>query len=266
MDYFNNNFAGFLFKNIIPILIVLFIIYIVSQLKKLSEYKKEIQKRFDQVLTEYLNKKINETKEVTNNILTEYGREDVVSTEITRFLSTIEKGQSGDVNDKVNASNAINKFRLSKDIDLERYPSLAKLKELGTFNELDMTSLDNGVALARKEYNTYAFRYNQVASGFPIQYLTGLFGYKSHYSIFGNPKSTSYHVEYEELDSIEEENTSLSNLNYSENNKEEKKDAEIEKLDMPELNEVQIEHSDVVLKPTQDLHSLSDNSNNNENS
>ena len=254
----SDSLSKIIFNDMIPILCFLFIVYVVLQIKKLGEYKKEIQKRFNQVLTEYLNKKINEAKEVTDNILKEYGREDAVSTEISRLLTTIEKGQSGDINDKVYTSNAINKFRLSKDVDLERYPSLAKLKELGTFNEADMASVDNGVALARKEYNTYAFRYNQVASGFPVQYVTGLVGLKSHYNIFGNPKTTHYDVNYETLDSNIEEDNSLSALNYSSVDREEQKKEEIEKLDMPEEKEVQIEHSDVVFKPSQDLHSLSD--------
>ena len=96
MFKFSGNLADVLFSNIVPILIIVFIFYIISQFKKMGEYKKEIQKRFDQALTEYLNKKINEAKEVTDSILQEYGREDAVSTEISRLLVTIEKGQSGD--------------------------------------------------------------------------------------------------------------------------------------------------------------------------
>ena len=132
------NMAVWLFTNLIPILIVLGIIYVISQFRKMSELRKEIQKRFDQVLTEYLNKKIIEAKETTDSVLKEYGREDEVSTEISRLLLTIEKGESGDINDKVSASNALNKFRLKKDIDYERYPALTKVAALGTFNEEDM--------------------------------------------------------------------------------------------------------------------------------
>ena len=258
MFKFSGNLADIIFSNIIPILIVVFCLYIYSQFKKMGEYKKDIQKRFDQVLTEYLNKKINEAKEVTDSILNEYGREDAVSTEISRLLATIEKGQSGDINDKVNTSNAINKFRLSKDVDLERYPSLAKLKDLGTFNEVDMSSLDNGVALARKEYNTYAFRYNQIASGFPMMYLTKLFGYKSHYVIFGNPKSASYQANYETLESEVVIDESLSSLNLPKEKEETVKEVVDENKQVDEENEVVIQHSDVVLKPTLDVNSLSE--------
>ena len=105
------NLAVLLFKNLIPILIVLGIIYVISQFRKLSEFRREIQKRFDQVLTEYLNKKIIEAKETTDSILKEYGREDEVSTEISRLLLTIEKGESGDINDKEQDSNDLNKIR-----------------------------------------------------------------------------------------------------------------------------------------------------------
>ena len=168
--------SDLIFGNFIPILLFLGLIYVGVQVKKLSDYRKEIQKRFDQVLTEYLNNKINYAKGVINDILAEYGREDTVSTEINRLMIAIEKGASGDINDKVMTSNAINKFKLSKSVDLEKYPSMSKLNGIGVFNEQEMASVDNGVALARKEYNMNAFRYNQVASGFPMQYLVKLFG------------------------------------------------------------------------------------------
>ena len=257
------NMAVWLFKNFVPILIVLGILYTISQFKKMADIRKEIQKRFDQVLTEYLNKKIIEAKETTDSILKEYGREDEVSTEISRLLITIEKGESGDINDKVSASNALNKFRLKKDIDYERYPSLTKVAALGTFNEEDMNSLNNGVALARKEYNTYAFRYNQVASGFPVQYICKFIGFKSHYNIFGNPKA---HVEVPEIEvKVEEEpeTLSLNSLNLMKKSVEDiaKEQGALEEENTE--NEVLLEHSDVVLKPTKSVTSLSDNTNNN---
>ena len=39
------NMAVWLFEHFVPILIVLGILYIVSQFKKMSEFRKEIQKR-----------------------------------------------------------------------------------------------------------------------------------------------------------------------------------------------------------------------------
>ena len=91
----SGNLANLIFGNFIPILVIVGIFYIASQLKKMSDYRKELQKRFDQVLTEYLNKKILFAKDVMNQILEEYGREDAVSTEISRLMVAIEKGESG---------------------------------------------------------------------------------------------------------------------------------------------------------------------------
>ena len=87
----SGNLANLIFGNFIPILLIIGVLYIISQVKKMSDYRKELQKRFDQVLTEYLNKKINFAKDVMNNILNEYGREDEVSTEINRLMVAIEK-------------------------------------------------------------------------------------------------------------------------------------------------------------------------------
>ena len=97
----SGSLAELIFNNFIPILIVVAILYIASQIRKMSEYRKELQKRFDQVLTEYLNMKINFAKDVMNTILSEYGREDAVSTEINRLMIAIEKGASGSLDIKI---------------------------------------------------------------------------------------------------------------------------------------------------------------------
>ena len=207
--------SDLIFGNIFLILLIGFGAYLFLQFKFLSEKNKEINKQFDKVLSKYLNEKIVQAKETTDNILKEYGREDAVSTEISRLLLTIEKGESGDINDKVITSNAINKFKLSKKVDLERYPSLKKLDELGTFTVADMSSLDNGIALARKEYNALAFRYNEKAGGFPMSYLVKTLKLTQSYKIFDAPKSSSYEMNYEVFEEEEPEINSLTSLNRS---------------------------------------------------
>ena len=74
----SGNLANLIFGNFIPILLIIGVLYIISQVKKMSDYRKELQKRFDQVLTEYLNKKINFAKDVMNNILNEYFPESLI--------------------------------------------------------------------------------------------------------------------------------------------------------------------------------------------
>lgn len=247
--------SDLIFGNIFLILLIGFGAYLFLQFKFLSEKNKEINKQFDKVLSKYLNEKIVQAKETTDNILKEYGREDAVSTEISRLLLTIEKGESGDINDKVITSNAINKFKLSKKVDLERYPSLKKLDELGTFTVADMSSLDNGIALARKEYNALAFRYNEKATGFPLQYLTKLFGFKEHFVIFDAPKSEKYDELYEVFEEEEPEINLISSLNLQ--NREEKQEND-EKIEQAEEKEIVMEYSDIVLKPTKALTELTD--------
>ena len=74
-----------------------------------------------------------------------------------------------------------------------------------------------------------------------MQYLVKLFGFKTHYVIFGNPKSMSYHTNYETLDSDDESN-SLSSLNRV------KKDVETGSKEQEnkreELQDIQIEHKE----------------------
>lgn len=245
--------SDLIFGNMFLIIIIGLVSYIVIQFKDLSTKSKEINIRFSKELKDYLNKKIKEAEETTDNILKEYGREDEISTEISRLLLTIEKSSSGDINDMVSSSNAINKFKLNKNVDLERYPSLKKLQNLGTFNEKDLESFDNGIALARKEYNAMAFRYNQKAGGFPLQYLTKLFGFKEHYIIFDSPKSENYEEEYEVFEEEEPEINLITSLNQQE--KIEEKQEVVEEV-KEENNDIVMEHSDIILKPSKDLSKL----------
>lgn len=254
----------FIFNNM-PLLIVLAIgVYFYKNYKDLKEKTDKINLLFEQVLDKYLSEKITHAKEVTDRILEEYNREDTVSTEISRFVTIIDKGISGRVNDKVETSNAINKFKLSKKIDYNRFPSLLELNKLGTFTEEDMESLDNGVALARREYNAQAFRYNEKASGFPIQYVVKLFGLNSHFVIFDAPKSKAYEEAYEVFDEQEPEINTISVLNRTEEKTLDIKEEVEEVVDKKELGEINIEHSDLVLKPSIDINdsSLSDNKDN----
>ena len=164
--------------------------------------------------------------------------------EINRLLLLIEKGVTGNINDKVETSNAINKFKLSKKIDLKKYPFLKELEDLGTFNEEDMNSKENGIAIARKEYNTQAFRYNEKASSFLMQYLTKSLKLNQQYLIFDAPKASKYEENYEVFEEEEPEINSLSSLNIPMNQDEElnkliyKNDyEEIKAEDLPEKKE-----------------------------
>lgn len=241
---------NFIFNNIILFLVIGAGIFIYTQYKNLKTKRIAINSLFTQVLDEYLTKRINEAKDITTRILQEYNREDEVNTEISRLLTMIEKGIQGSANDKVETSNAINRFKLSKNIDLDRYPMLAELNNIGTFTEEDMNSLDNGVAIARRDYNAEAFRYNEKASEFPIQYLVKLFGLREQYIIFDPPKSKMYEQTYEVFEEEEPEIHTLEAMNI-------RTDTSIDLPKEKETNKnIEIEHSDTILKPTLEIEEI----------
>lgn len=241
--------VNFIFDNVIWVVIAGFIYYLYVSYKDLKKEIGIISNLFTKTLDTYLKKKIDEALTTTDSILTKYGREDTVSTEINRLLLMIEKGVDGSINDKVATSNAINKFKLSKKIDFERYPYLLELNKLGTFTDDDMNSIDNGIAIARREYNAEAFRYNEKASGILIQFLTKLMKLPSQFIIFDPPKTSRYEEKYEvfEETDLPEINT-LTMLNRSEgpSNYLVNDEDNTEELD---LEEITIEHNDEVLKP-----------------
>ena len=249
-----NNLANAVFGNLFLIALIIIGFYIFYTFKELSKRVAEMKRQFDKVLDSYITEKIKKAKETADSILKTYGKEDAVSTEITRLLLTIEKGESGNLNDKVATCNALNKFHLNEQVDLEKYPELAKLKDLKVFTEEELNQMDNGLALARREYNAQAFLYNAKAGGFPIQYLTKLFGYKGHYIIFDTQNFENYSENYEVFEEEEKEADLMDNLNQKAKKEEEKKvefNANNEKIE-----DIVIEHTDTVFKPSVDLTSL----------
>ncbi len=245
--------ANFLFGNIFLIILVAIIIYTIRQYKDLKERTASINDIFKKTLDAYLTTKMNEAKEDADKIKKEHGEDEIVAAEINRLLYQIEEFEKGSINDKVAASNSINKFKVSKKIDFEKYPYLKELEGLGTFTEEDMTSLENGVAIARKEYNTQAFRYNEKANEVPIQYLTKFLKLNSQFTIFDAPKYAKYVDDYEVFEEKEPEINSLTLLN---RNAEVEEKAEKLKVatDKKIINEAPvIEYSDVILKPTKKI-------------
>lgn len=207
----------FFLNNFLLVVIVILIVYLYKQYTVLKKETEDIQAIFTTTLDKYLEQKIAEAKIVADEISAEYGHVDEINMELERLNFMIEKGIAGTINDKVETSNTINKFKLSKKIDLEKYPNLLKLKEIGTFTEEDMTSIDNGIAIARKEYNTKAFQYNEKANGFPIQYFVKLLRLNAQFIIFDQPRSNRYEELYEVFEEDEPEIDSLSTLNRESN-------------------------------------------------
>lgn len=208
----------FIFKNIILIIMIVLLILIYKQYKDLKKDSIQITDIFEKVLNNYLISKIKEAEQTTASIKEKYKDSDEVKTEIDRLLITIDKGVNGRINDKVECSNAINKYKPNKNIDLEKYPELEELTRLGTFTEEDMGSLNNGIAIARRDYNALAFKYNEKSSAFPIQYLTKMLGLSPYYVIFDAPKSQSYAEKFEVFEEEEPVIDTINSLNQSTNN------------------------------------------------
>lgn len=244
---------NFIFDNFFLFVFILICYYIYRQYKDLKSRTIVINEIFEKSLNKYLEEKIKIAEDTTDRILKKYGREDTVSTEINRLLLLIERGVKGSINDKVFTSNAINKFKLSKKIDFERYPYLLELNDLGTFNEEDLSNELGEVALARKNYNAEAFRYNEKASTVIMQFMTKLLKLPSQYNLFEAQKINRYEDNYEVFEEKEPEINSLSTLNRSETVELEKNLNDLLLNNQEEKEEVTIEHSDLILKPSTDI-------------
>lgn len=213
---------NFVFSNIFLITFIFIVYYVVKNYKILKEYQEKVNSKFTETLNKYITDKINEAKEIVKGIEEKY-KDDEIKTELSKLHMIFDRDFESSINTKVDISNSLNKFRLNKNLDLEKYPDIVELNKIGTFTETDMNSLDNGVAIARREYNTLAFRYNEKASGFPIQYLTKILGLVDNYIIFDTPKSKFYELNYEAFEEEEPEINSITSLNQK-NDEEEKKE------------------------------------------
>lgn len=236
---------NFFFNNAILFIIIGSAYYIYRQYKGLKDKDKEIKIEFNKILNSYLDKKILEAAKIATDLEKEYGHVDLIRQEIERLEYTIEKGINGTINDKVETSNLLNKFKLNKKINIEKYPNLKEIQKLGTFTEEEMSSIDNGLSITRKEYNVQAFRYNEKANEFPIEYLKKYLKLVNQYAIFDAPKTSHYEEEFEVFEEKEPEINSLSSLN------------RVEEVELPKETEttteeqnVEMEYTDAVLKPS----------------
>ena len=226
--------TNFIFNNILLIAFALFCYYVYRQYKDLKNRIAEIDVSFSKVLDKYLKEKIEYAKQTTDRILKEYGKEDEISLDINRFLMIVESGENGSIIDKVKACNAINKYKINKKIDLEEYPYLKELNNLQIFSNEELASVDNGIALARQEYNAQAFKYNERASSMPINYLTKFLKIPDQFPIFDALKSDQYEENFEVFEESETmDNSLLAALNRKEEVIETKSDVTEE--DLPEV-------------------------------
>ena len=191
-----------------------FVYYSYRQYTDLKERTAKIYDLFKKTLYPYLDKRYKEAKDLANSLKEEYGHIDKLNTEIDRLLLILEKSEEGTINELVEISNLINKFKIDKKIDSKKYPRMLELNDLTIFKEEEMESLDNGLAIARKEYNTMAFRYNEKANSFPMNKLATSFKLNKQYKIFDALKTSNYDEIYEVFEEQEPEIHSLTVLNY----------------------------------------------------
>jgi len=238
--------VNFILSNMPLIIFCGFGYFIYKQYKELKDFVSKINYNFDKTLKKYLDDKIKVAREETEQILNEYNREDEVATEISRLLAIIEKCEKGTINEKVQASNAVNKFKLTKKV-VEKYPNLEKLNEMKTFTEEEIESKDNGLALARQEYNTLAYRYNEKSSGFLQQYIAKICKFPIRYVIFDALESQKYEQNFEVFEEKEQiELGSLDMLNLGPK----------EQIDLNEVKnnakreDLRVDHAADIVKPS----------------
>lgn len=207
------NIFNLIFDNILIVGFFLAVYLIYKQYNDLKNRASSILDLFNKTLLKYLEDKFNQARLLAEELKKEYGHVDKLNTEIERLLYIIDKSNEKTINNYVETSNALNKFKIDKKIDAEKYPRMLELNKIKLFTDEEMESLDNGLAIARKEYNTEAFRYNEKASSFPIQYLTKYLKLNTQYSIF-DALSKKYSDMYEVFEEEEPEINFLSSLNY----------------------------------------------------
>lgn len=247
------NIVEFILSNFIFILIGLIALYIFITYKSLADKKSRMKRQFDKVLDTYLANKINLANNTANLILNEYGREDAVRTEIIRLQVIIKKGIEGSIADKVETANVLNKFKVNKEIDTNRYPHFKELENINPFYDIDIHSITDDVAIARRDYNNVAMEYNEQAGGTPTQYIVKLLGLETQFPVFDSIIQENYSDKYEAFEMVEPEINKITQLNVKTNLP---RQQTIEEESVPNENPtpvVQIDYSNETFKPTKDI-------------
>ena len=263
---------NFIFDNIFLIIFLLVGYYVYTQYKDLKEKDSTIKNIFERTLNKYINKtlgKIRNKAQFLKEKYIQFGEEEeeteedkkdqslsknmeaqkkhIVENDLNRLLMILEKTET--VNQKVAACNAINKYHINNKTDFEEYPDMKDLNDIGIFTDEDMESLENGIAIARREYNANAFRYNEKANAFPIQYLIKLLKLVPRYDIFDAPKTSHYNENFEVFEEVEPEINSLASLNLTTEEIEREEAEKLEEEQNKEKEKVVIEHSETIIKP-----------------
>ena len=107
---------NFIFDNILLVLLAFVVYYIYHTYKTLKELTSKINYTFSNGLDDYIKTKIKEVTDLANRLSKEHEGEVIVTNETTRLMTMIKQGKAELINDKVEISNAINRFKLSKNI------------------------------------------------------------------------------------------------------------------------------------------------------
>ena len=94
-----------------------FVYYSYRQYTDLKERTAKIYDLFKKTLYPYLDKRYKEAKDLANSLKEEYGHVDKLNTEIDRLLLILEKSEEGTINELVEISNLINKFKIDKTLE-----------------------------------------------------------------------------------------------------------------------------------------------------
>ena len=203
----------FLFSNIILVTIIAFFVYIYVNYKQLQEKKSKMNYKFERYLNKYIGDKINTANNLATKILNEYGREDAVRTEIIRLQMMIQKGVDGTIADKVNTCNILNKFKVNKELDVNKYTYFKELENIKPFYDIeDLNSIKDDIAIARREYNLLVLEYNEKASSVIMQYAAKVLNIETQFPLFDSIKEDTYDKDYEVFDENEHAIKSLSSL------------------------------------------------------
>lgn len=241
----------FIFINIIPIFILGFVVYVIYIYKCLKEKKEKMQRLFDNKLNAYLGNKINLANEISNRIINEYGREDAIKTEVIRLKVIIEKGINGTISDKVNTCNVINKYHVSKEINTDRYPYFKELGNIKTFYDIDLDSITDDIAIARRDYNEIARQYNEQAGSSMMQYIIKWLNIENQFPVFENVNQAKYSEQYEVFEIEEPEINKITTLNLqTQKAPEEISQTPTEGPSSNPTPEIEIEHTQGTFKPT----------------
>lgn len=161
------------------ILIVVCVCLVILLSNSLVGKRNRVEQSFATIDT-YLEKRFDELGSLFEQLTASMDHESDVYIKVAKARSGL---QSGDMNTKIEAMNAVSGIMAHPMMKTEAYPELKSIETMGLFTAKATSSVEDNIAAARKTYNKNVTAYNNALEMFPMNIIASMTGHKEKFAL-----------------------------------------------------------------------------------